>query len=188
MSTAGLQSKFSFCLMSWMFRVRDLLRPPEKLLQQTPLGPGMKVVDYGCGPGAFSLAAARIVGPEGCVYAVDIHPLAIRSVQRAAARKGLSNIQTLLGSRLAELASHQIDLILCYDVLHLIADIPTMLADMHRVLKANGVLSVSDHHLPDEEILRRITEGGLFSLAVRGRWTFQFVPIAQSSLATGREG
>lgn len=65
-----------FALMSLMFRVRDLIRPPVVALKEAGVGPGMRVLDYGCGPGSFYLAAALIVGDRGMVYALDELPVA----------------------------------------------------------------------------------------------------------------
>jgi len=52
------QSNLGFRLMSLMFCVRDWLRPPTRILQKAGVRPGMAVLDFGCGPGGFSLAAA----------------------------------------------------------------------------------------------------------------------------------
>lgn len=162
--------------MSLVFRIRDMVRPPEMVLQEVALRPGMVVLDYGCGPGAFSLAAARLVGPAGRVYALDIHPLATRCVARAAAKEGLENIQTILGSSPGELAPQSIDVILLYDVLHLLPQPAATLEELHRVLKPSGTLSVSDHHLKDEKLIAAVTSGGRFHLAAQGRCTFEFRP------------
>jgi precorrin-6B methylase 2 len=94
------QSNLAFHLMSMEFHLRDWLRPPIKILQEASVHSGMTVLDFGCGPGGFSLAAARLVGPEGRVYAMDIHPLAVKSVQRAADKQGFNNIQTVFGGSL----------------------------------------------------------------------------------------
>lgn len=169
--------------MSLVFRIRDMVRPPEKVLQEVDLRPGMVVLDYGCGPGAFSLAVARLVGPAGRVYAVDIHPLAARFVERAAGKEGLENIQTIVGSSLEELAPQSIDVILLYDVLHLIPQPTAALEEMHRVLKPSGTLSVSDHHLKEGKLIATITTGGCFHLAARGYRTFQFIPSKLSEPA-----
>jgi len=176
MSEPRRQSNLGFRFMSLVFRIRDMVRPPEKVLCEVDLRPGMVVLDYGCGPGVFSLAAARTVGPAGCVYALDIHPLAVRCVQRAAAKEGLSNIHTILGHSLAELASQSIDVILFYDVLHLIAEPAAVLEQMHRVLKPSGMLSVSDHHMKPQRLIAVVTAGDWFYLAGQGHRTFQFKP------------
>jgi len=66
-----MQSDFSFRVMSLKFRLRDFFRPPERILREAGIRNGMTVLDFGCGPGGFSLAAAKLVGPGGRVYAAD---------------------------------------------------------------------------------------------------------------------
>jgi ubiquinone/menaquinone biosynthesis C-methylase UbiE len=67
--------------MSVVFKVRDLLQPPRKVLEEVGIKPGLRVLDYGCGPGGYVADAAERVGESGTVYALDIHPLAIQRVQ-----------------------------------------------------------------------------------------------------------
>jgi ubiquinone/menaquinone biosynthesis C-methylase UbiE len=180
MTKPPLQSNLGFRLMSLKFRIRDWLRPPIRILQEAGVRAGMTVLDFGCGPGGFSLAAAGLVGPEGHVYALDIHPLAIRSVQCVAARRGSSNIQTILGNNMAELGTRSIDIVLLYDVLHDIREPMLTLGEIRRVLKSEGVVSVTDHHLSKEVLLTTITTGGYFRLTGRGTWTYRFEPTNTS--------
>ena len=116
------QSNFAFRLMSMEFRLRDRLRPPIKTLQEAGVLPGMTVLDFGCGPGSFSLAAARLVGTEGLVYALDIHPLALKMVRHAALRNGLRNLHPIRGTNLEDLPDGSINFVLAYDVFHDIAE------------------------------------------------------------------
>lgn len=169
-----MQSDLSFRMMSLEFRLRDLFRPPERILQEAGIREGLTVLDFGCGPGGFSLAAARMVGPRGRVYAVDHHPLAVRSVRIAAGRRGLDNIRPVLGTDLAGLPEESVDLGLVYDVLHDLPEPGPVLSGLHRILKPGGVLSVSDHHLRTETLVSSITGAGLFLFAGGTRRTFQF--------------
>ncbi len=170
-----MQSDFSFRVMSLEFRLRDFFRPPERILGEAGIRNGMTVLDFGCGPGGFALAAAKLVGPAGRVYAADNHPLAVKSVRRAAEQHGLGNIRTILGSSLADLPGESVDLTLLYDVLHDLHEPGPILADFHRLLKPEGVLSVRDHHMKNERLLSLITGGGLFLLAGGDRRTLRFV-------------
>jgi len=167
------QSNLDFRLMSLEFRLRDWLRPPARILQETGVQAGMTVLDFGCGPGGFTLAAARLVGPEGRVIAVDIHPLAGESVQRAASREGLGNIQVVLGDT-AAVPDRSVDVALLYDVLHGLSEPFPVLREMHRVLKPTGVLSVSDHHLKEAALTAVVTTRGLYRPVQRSRRAFQF--------------
>ena len=89
-------SNLTFRLMSINFKLRDLFSPPENTLKEVGIKPGDSVLDYGCGPGSYTIAAAQMVGDSGKVYALDIHPFAVRQVQKKAAKKGLNNIETIL--------------------------------------------------------------------------------------------
>lgn len=169
-----MQSDHSFRVMALEFRVRDFFRPPERILREAGIRNGMTVFDFGCGPGGFSLAAAKLVGPDGRVYAADNHPLALKSVQRAADREGFVNVWTISGGRVADFPRDSVDMTLLYDVLHDLHEPGLILGELHRVLKPSGVLSVSDHHMKKDLLISMITDGGLFLLAGGNRRTFQF--------------
>jgi len=68
----------------------------EKLLKEAGIERGMKVADLGCGiRGYFALQAARLVGKQGLVYAVDILRSALKGVQSNARLLGISNIKVV---------------------------------------------------------------------------------------------
>jgi len=166
---------FHFGLMSLIFKLRDLFRSPMKVLREVGIRPGYHVVDYGCGPGSYVYGAAELVGRSGKIYAVDIHPLAIRAVKRLAARKNVANVQTILSDRDTGLPDNSVDVVLLYDTFHELSDPDQVLHELHRVLKPKGVLSLSDHHMKGSEIVRRVTERGLFSLWTKGKRTYTFL-------------
>jgi len=168
------QGSLDFRLMSLEFRIRDRLRSPSKILEKAGVGVGMTVLDFGCGPGGFSLAAARLVGPGGQVTAVDIHPLALTSVRKSAERRGIKNLRAISGIGPAAVSDGGVDVVLMYDVLHDLGDADQILADIHRILKPGGRLTVRDHHL-NESLLASIVCGkGFFRPAGRAAKTFLF--------------
>lgn len=168
----------AYRLMALEFRARDRRRPPLALLREAGVGPGMTVLDFGCGPGGFSVAAARLVGPGGLVLAVDIDPLARRSVEKAAKRESLTNLRPLDRTGTAGLPDGRVDMVLLYDVLHDLEEPGPVLAELHRLLKPRGILSVSDHHLEEESLVARTTASGLFRMDGRGRWSHRFERVA----------
>ncbi|HIC92931.1 MAG TPA: methyltransferase domain-containing protein, partial [Anaerolineae bacterium] len=68
--------------LSWLMNNplrRHYIRP---VLDRVGIRPGERVLELGPGPGAFTVDAARRVGPEGWLIAVDIQPEMIAQVKR----------------------------------------------------------------------------------------------------------
>jgi len=166
--------KTTFALMSLWFAVRDRITPPAEVLAEARLRPGDRVLDFGCGPGGFTLAAAEAVGPEGTVYAVDRNPLALRRIERLVARKGLENLVTLETDCATGLVKGSVDRVLLYDTYHALEQPDEVLDELHRVLAPEGFLSFSDHHMQKPDILAGMTEDGRFRLEEKGRRTYRF--------------
>lgn len=167
-------SNLDFRFMSFGYVFRDIFLPRENILAEVGLEPGFSILDYGCGPGSYTIPAAQLVGESGQVYALDIHPLAVQQVQKAAAKKKLANIETILSDCDTTLADEKVDIVLLCDILHDLSEPDKVLAELHRVLKAGGILSVNDHHLTEEEITAKITGKGLFKLLRRGERVYNF--------------
>jgi len=161
-------SNLHFRIMKCCLRFRDFCKPPAKLLQEGGIKPGDRVLDFGCGPGSFSMAAAQLVGSQGRVYALDIHPLAVEAVKKAAAGKGLTNIETILSDCATGLEDSSIDTVILFDIYHGLGNPDRIMKELHRVMKPDSLLLFSDHHLKEEEILSRVAQSGLFALKQKG--------------------
>jgi SAM-dependent methyltransferase len=61
------------------------------------IGPGARVADVGCGPGAMLPALSAAVGPEGRVQAVDADPAAVAAAGALVAAAGLANVSVAEG-------------------------------------------------------------------------------------------
>lgn len=168
-------SNFDFKIMSFVYRIRDLFNHPENFLKETGIKPGYFVLDYGCGPGGYSIAGARMVGKSGKVYALDINPLAVNQVKSIALKKKLKNIDIISSDCKTGLPRGNVDIVLLYDVFHDLSNPDEVLKEIHRVLKPNGILSFSDHHLTEDEILSKIKNKGLFNLNKKNMKTYSFV-------------
>jgi ubiquinone/menaquinone biosynthesis C-methylase UbiE len=166
---------FAFKFMQWIFKVRDRYRSRRDILSTVPIQPGHQVLDFGCGPGSYTRLAAIEVGPSGRVFALDIHPLAIETVKKMAAQESLDNIQTICSDGPTGLKKDSIDVILLYDIFHMLGEPEQVLQELHRVLKPTGFLSFSDHHMKEAVIVSRITQNGMFRLAKKEKWTHTFV-------------
>ena len=173
----GEKSNLDFRLMSLKFRLRDLLLPRKKILQEAGIKKGFSVLDYGCGPGGYLPPLAVMVGATGRIYALDIKPLAIETVKKLVTKKRLQNVETILSGGDTRLPDESIDVVLLYDVYHGLRQPHKILAEINRVLKPGGVLSFNDHHMQDEEIRSRLTEKGFFSLLNKGKRVHNFTKV-----------
>jgi ubiquinone/menaquinone biosynthesis C-methylase UbiE len=96
-------------------------------------------------------------------------------VQDIASRKRLENVETILSDCRTGLPERSIDVVLLYDTFHDLRNPDGVLTELHRVLKPNGILSFSDHHMKENEITPRVTERELFRLSKGGKRTFTFL-------------
>lgn len=151
-------NRYSFKIMTLILRFRDIFSSPQRRLGHIDyIRPGAHILDYGCGPGSYSIAASELVGPTGKVYAVDIHPLAVLRVQKKAVEKGIPNIQTLLTDCKLEIPDASIDVVLLIYVLHDFKDPGSILSELGRVLKPDGILVVKDQNLDNDKVISIVT-------------------------------
>jgi len=163
------QSGISFKGMSLMFKIRDLVRPRGSILKEVGIKPGFQVLDFGCGPGGYLLPLAKLTGASGKIYALDMNPAAILTVKSLAARHKLANVQTILSDGATGLPDNSIDAVLLYDILHQLKNPNAVPAELHRILKPDGILSVSDHHMKEKGLTSKIAGTGLFRLSGKGK-------------------
>ena len=171
------QSSLGFRGIAFLLKLRDFFRPRGDVLNEVGIQPGALVLDFGCGPGGYILPLARLVGPYGMIYALDMNPLAIRAVKKLAFKNNLSNVETIISDGKTGLSDTSLDYILLYDILHDLDHPENVLAELSRFLKPDGILSVSDHHLKAEEITAGITASGYFRLLRRGEKVYNFAGV-----------
>jgi SAM-dependent methyltransferase len=63
-----------------------------QLLREAGIGPGMRVLDVGCGAGDVSFLLADLVGPYGEVLGVDRSPEAVQLATKRAGSAGVTNV------------------------------------------------------------------------------------------------
>jgi SAM-dependent methyltransferase len=122
------------------------------------LRPGEVVLDVGCGAGIDTLVAARLVGPSGHVIGLDMTPAMVERTREHAAMAGFSRVDVREGLMEAiPLPDSAVDVIVSNGVLNLSTRKSRALAEMLRVLRPGGRLSLADlvvtEGLP-EEVLR----------------------------------
>lgn len=121
----------------------------ELLMDRAGIRPGMAVLDAGCGPGRITVPAARRIGPQGSVLAVDVQPRMLARLERRLDEQGIGNVRIVHGALGdVELPPASFDVALLVTVL---GELPDKLEALHaigRSLKDGGVLSVTEV-LPD---------------------------------------
>ena len=174
-------STIAFAGMSLIFKIRDFIHPPKDKLLEVGIKSGACVLDYGCGPGSFSIEAAKLVGESGKVFAADMQPSAMESVKRRASKEGLTNIVPIEANSPDALETESFDVVILYDIFHDFSDPEKMLKELHRVMKPDAIFSFSDHHMKEQAILSGVTGSGLFELSKKGKRTYNFRKVTRNN-------
>ncbi len=131
------------------FTVDDVERhkrqDPDLILKSIGLKAGDTLIDLGSGEGYFAVPAARIVGPQGKIYALDRNNGSIEILAETARREKLENMALQAGR--AEdniLCDRCADFVFLGTVLHDLADPVKVLRNAAAMLKPTGKLIVLD--------------------------------------------
>lgn len=109
----------------------------------------MNLADLGCGNlGYFSLPAAKIVGKNGLVYAVDVLKSALESVASRAKQGGLNNVKTIWSNLeivgATKIPAESLDVALLINTLFQSTKDDLIIKESFRLLRAGGKLLVID--------------------------------------------
>jgi len=77
---------------------RSEWQQPDRVMDALGIADGFRVADVGAGGGWFTIRLARRVGPQGVVYAEDIQPEMIVSIEQRVKREDLKNVVTTSGT------------------------------------------------------------------------------------------
>jgi ubiquinone/menaquinone biosynthesis C-methylase UbiE len=141
-------------------RLRYRFFGPTKILQGAGIRPGMKVLEVGCGTGFFTTTAARMLGEQGALIAMDLLPQSVEAVAKRVQAAGLSNVQVIKGDALdTKLESESLDEILIFGVIPApMLPMEKLLVEMHRILRSGGVMAV----WPPSWVHQSIVQSGWF--------------------------
>lgn len=110
------------------------------------IGPGLRVLDLGCGAGDVSLLAGELVGPDGAVTGVDRAAAALATARRRAAARGLAHVRFVEGE-LGALTMAPVDAVVGRFVLMHQPDPVRVLAHAAACGRPGGVVAVMESHL-----------------------------------------
>jgi len=173
------------CPYAWAWMVDNPFRRwyTRHVLDRTGIRPGEQVLELGPGPGAFTLEAARRTEPGGALIAVDVDPRMVADLMQKVQGSDLSVRAYVADAHSLPLDDESIDRAFVVTVLAEIPDPVRALIELRRVLRSDGVLSITEEFLDPDYPLPRTTirwaEQAGFELAERhGGWwlyTLNFV-------------
>lgn len=133
----------------WLERPeREKEEQPDAVIAAMELKPGNAVADIGVGTGFFARRIAKVVGPTGKVYGVDIQPEMLELLKKKCESDGIANVVPVLGSENdPNLPEDRIDWILLVDTYHEFQDPDKMLAAMRKALKTTGKVALVEYRL-----------------------------------------
>lgn len=164
-------SDASFKGMTVIFQIIDFLfHYIDKRIKNFNIQNGMTIVDYGCGPGRYSIKFAKIAGNQGLVYAVDIHELAIEKIDELVKKDNIKNIKTSLatgnddGKYDTKLPDNIADVVCTLDMFFIIKDPKEFLKEIKRIMRNDGILIIDDGHQSRKITKKKINDADLFDI------------------------
>lgn len=154
---------------------------------------GFTFIDVGCGDGFFAVPAAKLVGEEGRVYALDGNDDAIDRLNKKAAMQRLRNLRSNVGeAEETVLCEGCADIVFFGIVLHDFEDPVKVLTNAKRMLKTTGRLVDLDWkkepmelgpplgiRFSEEEAVRLVESVGFRIETVKETGSFHYLIIAK---------
>jgi len=140
----------------------------NRVMDVLGIAAGKSVADIGAGSGWFTVRAARRVGADGLVYAVDINPEAVRYVGERARKEQLQNVKTILSKADDPLLpAGSVDAVLLLKTYHEVAQPVVLLRNLRGALRPGAKVGVidrngngEDHGVGREIVIREAKEAG----------------------------
>ena len=176
-------SNIGFSFMAFGFKLSDMFFPVDQFVMNLGIQSGFTVIDYGCGPGSYVNKTAELVGKKGKVYAVDIHEMALKAVEKRIKKYQLTNVEPVLATGYCcHLNDQTADVIFAFDMFHMIEEPTAFLKElhrlvMHRLVKRGGYLIIDDGHQPRDEARRKLKNAGVWNIEAENKKYLKCKPI-----------
>ncbi len=121
---------------------------PGTVIEQSHIGEGMIVADFGAGVGFYSLPLARRVGPYGRVFAIDVEADHLRLIRNEANKQGWHQVEVIQGDLEAPKGSGimtaSVDRVIISNILFQADNPGAIIEEAKRILKHSGKITVVD--------------------------------------------
>ena len=166
-------------------RLRTTFYPPRVIIDRSGVRQGMRVLEIGCGSGAYTTTAARRATQTGGIVALDLKKGMIARLKGKLSRPengDITNVSPVMAdANYLPFRDGSFDLVLIVTVLQEIPTRAQVLAEARRVLLPGGVLAVTEHVVDPYYVSPRATRrlgtragfrveatlGGFFNYTVR---------------------
>jgi ubiquinone/menaquinone biosynthesis C-methylase UbiE len=126
---------------------RAIWLPPDKIVDMLSLDSGLRVLDFGAGPGFLTMPIARRLDPTGAVVAADVEPIMLRHLLQRANKAGVTNAWPVVcDNRRLPFDDATLDRALLSLVLHEVEEPRLLLTEVSRVLRLGGSMVVVEWH------------------------------------------
>jgi len=144
-----------------------LLHKGPAVLRELGIQKDMNLLDFGCRHGTYSIPAAGVVGKKGKVVALDKERESLLELKQRN-EFNLENILCIQGDEtiLHFFSSQFFDVVLLFDVIHLIKDRAEFLKSLQFILSTKGMLCVYPRHHQEKmqlnlsEVIQEIEKAG----------------------------
>ena len=120
-----------------MYLTGDAARRRAAVLEALQLRSGERVLDIGTGPGFLASEMAEAVGPGGHILAIDLSDPMLAMARQRCANQSWVAFQAGAAADLP-VGGAAFDVAVSVQVYEYLADVPTALAEMYRVLRPGG--------------------------------------------------
>ena len=125
-------------------RLSKWLMVPVKTLQIADVQPSQNILEVGCGTGFFTIPAAKMIGDQGILIAMDASSGFLKVVTKKVKNANLNNVSIVQRDALnTGLETESIDKVLLFGVIPFpLLPLDNLLPEMHRVLKPDATMAV----------------------------------------------
>lgn len=135
--------------------LRSLILSPKRLVSRLNLKPNSRVLELGPGPGYFSPEIARAI-PEGKLVLVDVQQEMLDMAKGRLDKSGIDNVEYRRGDATSiPVESESIDVSILVAMLGEVPERATCLREIRRVLKNDGLLSITELKLGDPDFISK---------------------------------